>query len=58
MPPAQRQRREDSVRTQMSKRLMQWDPAEASHYDLVLDTGEVSLDDAVDRIVAAVDRGA
>jgi glucuronide carrier protein len=50
---AQRQRREDRVRTTMSKRLMQWDPADASHYDLVLDTGDISLDDAVERIVAA-----
>ena len=32
---------------------MQWDPTDASHYDLVLDTGDVSLDEAVDRIVGA-----
>jgi glucuronide carrier protein len=44
---------EDRVRTQMSQRLMHWDPAEASHYDLVIDTSETSLDDAVDKIVAA-----
>jgi cytidylate kinase len=55
---AQRRVREDSVRTQMSKRLMQWNPADASHYDLVFDASEVSLDDAVDRIVAAADTGA
>ena len=34
-------------------RLMQWDPADASHYDLVLDTGDVPLDEAVERIVGA-----
>ncbi|GAA3346817.1 hypothetical protein GCM10020358_59260 [Amorphoplanes nipponensis] len=48
-----RQQREDRVRTQMSQRLMHWDPADAGHYDLVIDTGDVPLDDAVDRIVAA-----
>ena len=48
-----RQQREDRVRTQMSQRLMHWDPADAEHYDLVIDTSETSLDDAVDRIVAA-----
>jgi glucuronide carrier protein len=50
---ARRQRREDRVRTQMSQRLMHWDPTDASHYDLVIDTGEVSLDKAVDMIVTA-----
>jgi hypothetical protein len=37
----------------MSKRLMQWDPADVSHYNIVINTGDVSLDEAVDRIVAA-----
>jgi glucuronide carrier protein len=46
-----RQQREDRVRTQMSQRLMQWDPADVSHHDIVIDTGDVSLDEAVDRIV-------
>ena len=50
---ARRQQREDRVRTQMSQRLMQWDPADVSYYDIVIDTGDVSLDEAVDRIVAA-----
>ena len=50
---AQRQQREDRVRTTMSERLMQWDPTDASHYDLVLDTGDIPLDDAVERIVGA-----
>ena len=48
---ARRQRRDDRVRTQMSQRLMHWDPADASRYDLVLDTSDVSLDEAVDMIV-------
>jgi glucuronide carrier protein len=50
---AQRQRREDRMRTLMSQRLMQWDPAEANRYDLVVNTGDVSLDETVDMIVAA-----
>jgi hypothetical protein len=32
---------------------MQWDPADARNYDLVIDIGEVSLHDAVDMIVTA-----
>jgi glucuronide carrier protein len=48
-----RQQREDRVRTQMSQRLMDWDPTESTRYDLVIDTGDVSLDTAVDMIVAA-----
>ena len=36
---ARRQRREDRMRTQMSQRLMHWDPTDPSPYDLVLDTG-------------------
>ena len=50
---AQRQQREDRVRTQMSMRLMHWNPANASRYDLVIDTSDISLDEAVARIVAA-----
>jgi glucuronide carrier protein len=50
---ARRQQREDRVRTQMSRRLMQWGPADVSYYNIVIDTGNVSLDEAVDRIVAA-----
>jgi glucuronide carrier protein len=50
---AQRQEREDRMRTLMSQRLMQWDPADARNYDLVIDIGEVSLHDAVDMIVTA-----
>jgi glucuronide carrier protein len=37
----------------MSQRLMHWDPDDASRYDLVIDTSDVSLDEAVDMIVAA-----
>ena len=50
---ARRQQREDRVRTLMSQRLMHWDPADASHYDLVIDTRHMSLDQAVDMIAAA-----
>lgn len=50
----QRQQREDALRTAMSQRLMTYDPADASHYDLVIDTGAVDLAETVERIVAAV----
>lgn len=50
---AERLEREDRMRTEMSERLMSWDPSDAGNYDLVVDTSTVSPDDAVDRIVAA-----
>lgn len=50
---AERLEREDRMRTEMSQRLMSWDPSDASRYDLVVDTSSVSPDDAVDQIVAA-----
>ena len=49
---ARRQAREDQFRTEMSMRLMRWTPSNREHYDLVVDTGRTSLDDAVDQIVA------
>lgn len=49
---AQRQSREDRLRTEMSYRLMKYNPHDHDNYDLVINTGETSLDDAVDRIVA------
>jgi cytidylate kinase len=52
---ARRQQREDRIRTQMSRRLMGWNPADSSRYDVVIDTSAVSLDEAVDLIVAASD---
>ena len=50
----ERQLREDAMRTAMSQRLMKYDPADPGNYDLVIDTGHVSLDQAVDQILAAV----
>lgn len=50
---SERQVREDRMRTAMSERLMHYDQTDRSHYDLVIDTGSTSLDDAVDQIVAA-----
>ena len=50
---ARRQQREDRVRSQMSRRLMHWDPTDKNRYDLVIDTSRVSLDEAVDLIIAA-----
>ena len=37
----------------MSQRLMHWDPADTARYHLVVDTSDVSLDEAVDLVVAA-----
>lgn len=48
-----RQAREDRVRAEMSQRLYQWDPTSDEHYDLVVDTGTFSVDQAVDLIVHA-----
>lgn len=50
---AERQEREDRMRTEMSQRLMSWDPADPKRYDLVVDTSAASTDDVVDQIVAA-----
>ncbi|SDB81151.1 glucuronide carrier protein [Raineyella antarctica] len=50
---AERLAREDRMRTEMSERLMSWDPSDPTRYDLIVDTGKVSLDGAVDQIVAA-----
>jgi len=48
-----RQRLEDYVRVEMSQRLYYWNPMEIDHYHLVVNTGLVDLDTAVDLIVAA-----
>lgn len=51
---AKRQKREDEVRREMSQELYGWDPQGLDHYDLVINTGSMDLDSAVDVIVAAV----
>lgn len=48
-----RQAREDAARAEMSRRLFNWDPRHDDRFDLVLNTGTLSLDLAVDIIVAA-----
>jgi len=50
---AKRQRREDELRADMSIRLYGWDPREPTRYDLVLNTGTLSLDACVEIIVHA-----
>ena len=50
---ARRQLREDHVRVAMAERLMGWDPTDDANYDLVINTGMYSLDEAVDVIVRA-----
>jgi glucuronide carrier protein len=51
---AARQRREDEVRAEMSISLYGWDPRLPDRYDLVINTSRISLDSAVDAIVALV----
>lgn len=51
---ARRQKREDEVRGQMSIDLYGWDPRRPDRYDLVMNTGSLSLDECVAIIVHAV----
>jgi len=50
---ARRQRNEDWVRAEMSERFYYWNPMSIDRYDLVVNTGMLDLDTAVDVIVAA-----
>jgi cytidylate kinase len=50
---ARRQRTEDRVRAEMSERFYFWNPMSVDRYDLVVNTGQLGLDTAVDVIVAA-----
>ena len=50
---ARRQRNEDWVRAEMSERFYYWNPMIIDRYDLVINTGVLDLDTAVDVIVAA-----
>ena len=47
-----RQAREDRVRAELSLRLHNWDPRSNDHFDLMVNTGTVSHDIAVEMIVA------
>jgi cytidylate kinase len=48
-----RQRNEDWVRAEMSEKFYYWNPMSIDRYDLVVNTGVIDLDTAVDVIVAA-----
>lgn len=48
-----RQRNEDCVRAEMSEKFYYWNPMSIDRYDLVVNTGVIDLDTAVDVIVAA-----
>lgn len=48
-----RQAREDRVRAEMSQRLHNWDPRENDRFDLVINTGAVGLDKAVELVLEA-----
>ena len=48
---AQRQKREDQIRADMSIEFYGWDPREADRYHLVLNTGLMDLDTCTDIIV-------
>jgi cytidylate kinase len=50
---AKRQRREDSIRADMSVQFYGWDPREPTGYDLVLNTGTLAPEVCVDIIVHA-----
>lgn len=50
---ARRQKREDQVRADISIELYGWDPREPTRYDLVVNTGTMTLDACVDIIVQA-----
>jgi cytidylate kinase len=50
---ARRQRTEDRVRAEMSERFYFWNPMSADRYDLVVNTGQLGLETAVDVILAA-----
>jgi glucuronide carrier protein len=49
-----RQVREDRMRPRMSRRLMHWEPTDEGRYHLIVDSSRMSLDEAVEEIVAAV----
>jgi cytidylate kinase len=50
---ARRQRNEDWVRAEMSERFYYWNPMSIDRYDLVINTGMLDLDTAVEVLVAA-----
>jgi cytidylate kinase len=50
---ARRQRTEDRVRAEMSERFYFWNPMKIDRYDVVVNTGVLDLDTAVDVILAA-----
>jgi cytidylate kinase len=50
---ARRQKNEDWVRAEMSERFYYWNPMSIDRYDLVINTGVLNLDTAVDVIVSA-----
>ena len=52
---AQRQVREDRMRPRMSRQLMHWEPTDMGRYHLIIDTSHMSLDEAVEEVVAAVE---
>jgi cytidylate kinase len=51
---AERQKREDEVRAEMSITMYGWDPRLPDRYDLVFNTSRVSLDRVVEAILASV----
>jgi glucuronide carrier protein len=51
-----RRHREDKVRVDISRSLYGWDPRESRHYDLVLNTGRLPQEAAVEAIVHAVEQ--
>ncbi|MEI2730904.1 MAG: cytidylate kinase-like family protein [Dermatophilaceae bacterium] len=50
---ARRQAHEDKMRADMSMRLYAWDPRLPDHYDLIVNTSTLDVDQIVDIVVAA-----
>lgn len=48
-----RQRNEDSMRRQIAMEVHQWDPTDDEYFDIIINTGTASEDEAVDLIVHA-----
>ncbi|NLE17350.1 MAG: MFS transporter [Propioniciclava sp.] len=49
----ERREQEDLIRAELSQRLYGWNPNDDEHYDVVVNTGRYSLDEAADMIIRA-----
>ena len=49
----ERREQEDLIRAELSQRLYGWNPNDDENYDVVVNTGRYSLDEAADMIIRA-----